>query len=116
MDWRSFVPTPSLDSRVSPAMLQILLALAEEDLHGYGIMHSIDERTEGSVEIGPGTLYRTLGHLRKRGWIEETESGEGSRRTYRITPSGRTTAADEVRRLSKLVSWAVESDLMRGAE
>lgn len=110
------MPTPPIDSRVSPAMLHILLALAEEDLHGYGIMRAIEERTDGHVAIGPGTLYRTLAHLHDRSWIEETEGADALRKTYRITAEGRRVAGREARQLSALVAWAAESDLLKGVE
>ena len=116
MDYGDPMPTPSINSRVSPAMLQILLALAEEDLHGYGIMRAIEERSEGSVELGPGTLYRTIAHLRDRGWIVEVETRSEGKRTYQITPTGREVAGTEARRLSRLVSWAAASNLLEGAE
>ncbi len=110
------MPTPSVDSRVTPAMLHILLALAEEELHGYGIMQTIEDRTKGAVEIGPGTLYRTLGHLLERGLIRELPSGQGNRKTYAITPAGREVARGEAERLSLLVAWANDSSLLQGAD
>ncbi len=110
------MPTPSIDSRVSPAMLHILLALASRDLHGYAVMAAIRERTEGRVDIGPGTLYRTIAHLLERGWIEEVPPADDARKTYRITSLGKRVAGGEARRLSALVSWAAESDLLAGTE
>ncbi|MEM7417731.1 MAG: helix-turn-helix transcriptional regulator [Gemmatimonadota bacterium] len=110
------MPTPPIDARVTPAMLHILLALASEDMHGYGIMQAIEERTHGAVEIGPGTLYRTIAHLGKVGWIEEAPTrASDNRRTYRITTSGREAAGAEAQRLARLVSWAEQSDLLEGA-
>lgn len=110
------MPTPSVDHRVTPAMLHVLLALAGQELHGYGIMQAIDERTDRSVEIGPGTLYRTLAHLSKVGWIAEvTGAGSGTRRVYRITETGRGIARAETQRLARLVAWAEQSNLLEGA-
>lgn len=110
------MPTPSIEARVTPAMLHILLALASEEMHGYGIMQAIDARTGGAVEIGPGTLYRTIAHLGKVGWIEEaSQRSSGNKRTYRLTASGRDAAVREVQRLARLVSWAEQSDLLEGA-
>lgn len=109
------MPTPSLDGRVTPAMLHVLFALAGQELHGYGIMQAIDERTRGSVEIGPGTLYRTLAHLSKVGWIAEVpDAGTGKRRVYRITNEGRDVARAEATRLARLVSWAEQTELLEG--
>ena len=111
------MPTPKIDSRVSPAMLHILLALAEEEvLHGYSIMRTIEARTEGRVEVGPGTLYRTLGHLLDRGWIEEVPGEDGAKRRYSLTPAGRAVASREARSLSALVEWAKTSDLLAEAD
>lgn len=99
--------------------LQILLALLEGPLHGYGIKQSVEARTEGRVRLGSGTLYEAVHRLVDAGHIEEVgppasepSSGGPPRRFYALTPQGRTALADEVRRLDSLVSYAKERDLI----
>lgn len=93
--------------------LQILLALLEGPLHGYGIKQSVEERTEGRVRLGSGTLYEGVHRLVEAGHIEEVDtppsepaSGGPPRRFYALTSQGRTALAEEVRRLESLVSYA----------
>ena len=59
---------------LTPAAFRILLALADEDRHGLGIVEEIDVRTGGEVKLGPGSLYGTIKRLRDVGFID---SGEG---------------------------------------
>jgi DNA-binding PadR family transcriptional regulator len=90
----------------------ILLALAGGDLHGYAIMQEVQRLSEGSVRLGPGTLYRLLKVLLDRGLI--AESGERPdpahdderRRYYRLTDFGQQVALAETRRLTRLVAQA----------
>ena len=95
---------------LKPAELDVLLALAGGEMHGYGIRKDVAGRTGG--KLGPGTLYRTIDSLLGRGWIEDTgmEESEGGRRRryYRITGSGRKAAGAEVERLEKIVAGARE--------
>lgn len=93
--------------------LQILLALLEGPLHGYGIKQSVEERTEGRVRLGSGTLYEGVHRLVEAGHIEEVDtppsepaSGGPPRRFYALTTQGRTALAEEVRRLESMVSYA----------
>lgn len=88
--------------------LNVLLALAEDAMHGYGIRKDVAARTGGKVKLGPGTLYRTLDALLDRGWIEDAgfeEENDGGRRRryYRITGLGQKAAAAEVERLEEIV-------------
>ncbi|MCH6547981.1 MAG: helix-turn-helix transcriptional regulator [Gemmatimonadetes bacterium] len=97
---------------MTPAVYQILLSLADGDRHGYGIMQEVDERTDGEIRLGPGTLYRSIKGLRKAGLIEALEvaapkrEDDDRRRFYRITLSGRSMLEDEARRLARLVAQA----------
>jgi hypothetical protein len=66
-------PTPDSFLPLTPAVFHILLALADEEAHGYAIMQEVAERSEGTVRLGPGTLYGAIGRLLADGLIEERE-------------------------------------------
>jgi DNA-binding PadR family transcriptional regulator len=107
---------------LSEAVFQILLALADEDRHGYGIIQEVAERTGGRVRLGPGTLYGAIKRLREQGLIEEAEieddpDGDERRRYYRLTPLGREVAILEAQRLERLLDAARRKKLLpqRGA-
>ena|SRR6059036_256338 len=95
---------------LSPAALHILLALAGEDLHGYGIMLEVARQSEGQYKLGPGTLYDNLRKLMTQGSVEEiqkrTASDDPRRRYYRLTGLGRRMLAAEVARLEGVVREA----------
>ncbi len=92
---------------LSPAALHILLALAGENLHGYGIMLEVARQSDGKYKLGPGTLYDTLTTMMGQGCVEEVQkraTGEDSRRRYyRLTGLGRRVLAAEVARLETVV-------------
>ena len=71
---------------------QILLALADRNRHGLGIMHDVLDRTDGQVRLWPGMLYRTLQQLRRDGYIADAPGPDvpeaGSPRYYRLTGAG----------------------------
>src|SRR6516165_4566226 len=67
MPKRKLIPLPS-------AAFQILLALAGEDLHGYGIMRQVAEQTDGRMRLGPGTLYSSIQSLLEEKCIEEVDA------------------------------------------
>ena len=99
--------------------LQILLALAEGPLHGYGIKRSVEERTNGEVRLGSGTLYEAIHRLEEDGRIEEVEapeeegsSGGPPRRFYALTPTGREALSSELQRLDDVVRYARRRDLI----
>ncbi len=90
------------------AAQHIVLALLEGELHGYAVMRRVEELSEGTVKLGPGTLYGTLNRLVDEGLIVETTDRvsrtEGERRRfYELTPTGRTAALEELARLRALV-------------
>jgi DNA-binding PadR family transcriptional regulator len=93
-------------------VLHILLALAEGTKHGYAIKQDIEQRTEGAIRLGPGTLYEAIQRLEESGLIAETESGspangqEAQRRFYRLTERGWSALRAEVRQLGMLVDHA----------
>jgi DNA-binding PadR family transcriptional regulator len=109
-DAESLLPLP-------PAAFHILVALAEEDRHGYAIMELVAERTGGTVKLSPGTLYRTLQRLLEQGLIREVEPRERPapaddderRRYYRWTAFGKAVARAEARCLAGLVRLAQAS-------
>src|ERR1700757_4479137 len=102
-DLHSFLP-------LSPATLHILLSLAGEDLHGYGIMQEVARQSEGKYKLGPGTLYDNLQKLIQREWVEELGQRAGDddprRRYYRLTLTGRRVLEAEIARLAEVVREA----------
>jgi DNA-binding PadR family transcriptional regulator len=97
---------------LTPAALNVLLALADGERHGYGIMLEVRERTGGRVRLGPGTLYGAIKRLKEGGVIEESEGRAGTgaeeerRRYYRLTGFGGEVLSAEVERLDGLVRAA----------
>jgi DNA-binding PadR family transcriptional regulator len=91
------------------ATFHILLALADEDRHGYGIILEVQARTGGALRLSAGTLYRSIQRMMEDGLIVEVherpapEEDDERRRYYRITPFGAEVARAEVRRLAELV-------------
>jgi DNA-binding PadR family transcriptional regulator len=90
-------------------------------MHGYRIMQEVEERTEGALELGPGTLFRSIKQLLERGLIievdpdPEEESGlDTRRRSYSLTAVGRERTADEASRLRDLVRWAEDAMVLEG--
>jgi DNA-binding PadR family transcriptional regulator len=120
------MPRRKLDP-LPAAAFQILLALAEGDLHGYGIMRRIEEQTAGRTRLGPGTLYSSIQALLEEGLIEEVElanqlaggvsvsnAPKDRRRLYRLTSSGRKTARTEAERLADILRIARANKILRG--
>ena len=94
-----------------PATFHILLALADEERHGYAILQDIEARTGGELKLGPGTLYRSIARMVEQGLIAEVARRRGRddderRRYYRLTPFGTAVARAEMRRLAQLVRLA----------
>ncbi|HTX41676.1 MAG TPA: helix-turn-helix transcriptional regulator [Acidobacteriaceae bacterium] len=110
------MPKRKLDPLPSAAF-QILLSLADEDLHGYGIMRKVQEQTNGRMRLGPGTLYSSIQALLADGLIEEltrSKSGDERRRFYRITSAGRKLARSEAERLADLLRVARARKILGG--
>ena len=97
---------------LTPVALNVLLALADEERHGYGSMLEVRERTGGTVRLGPGTLYGAIKLLKEGGVIEESgerpdpEADDERRRYYRLTGFVGEVLAAEVERLDGLVRAA----------
>jgi len=102
------------------AAFQIMLALAGEDLHGYGIMRQVAQQTDGRIRLGPGTLYSSIQTLLEAKLIEEIEPREDAslgnerRRYYRLTSAGRKLARSEAERLADLLRVARSKKILRG--
>ncbi|PYU10071.1 MAG: PadR family transcriptional regulator [Acidobacteria bacterium] len=114
MPKRKLNPLPS-------AAFQILLALVDEDLHGYGIMRQVADQTDGRMRLGPGTLYSSIQTLLEARLIEEvgqrvdTKLGQQRRRYYRLTAAGRKLVRLEAERLADLLRVARAKKVLRGA-
>jgi DNA-binding PadR family transcriptional regulator len=91
---------------LSPAALHILLALAGEDLHGYGIMLEVARQSEGAYRLGPGTLYDNLQRLMDQAMVLEVSSDAPRKRTYRLSSLGRKVLSTEISRLEGVVREA----------
>ena len=102
-DYTPFLP-------LSPAALHILLSLAGEDRHGYGIMQEVARQSEGQYKIGPGTLYDNLQKLMTQGLVEESPRppvhDDARRRYYRLTSFGHGVLSAEIARLETVVREA----------
>ncbi len=103
---------------LSPAVFHILLALADEERHGYGIMQEVERRTNGAVQLGPGTLYGAIKRLLANGLLEEVderpdpELDNERRRYYRLTDFGVGVLSAEAARLDEMVRQARAKQLL----
>lgn len=97
---------------LTPVVFDVLLALADGERHGYGIILEVERRTAGGSRLGPGTLYGALRRLREGGLIEESDErpapdlDDERRRYYRLTDLGGRALAAEVARLDSAVRAA----------
>ena len=89
---------------LTPPVFHILLALAEEERHGYGIMQDVARQTDGALQLGPGTLYGCLKRMLAAGLVEESDE---RRRYYRMTTLGKRTVRTEAQRLAGAVMVAM---------
>lgn len=103
---------------LTPAVFNILLALADGEKHGYGIMLEVEENTNGQMQMGPGTLYGSIKRLLKAGLIDESEErpdaelDDERRRYYKLTNIGRRTLRLEAERLAAQVGVARLKNLL----
>jgi DNA-binding PadR family transcriptional regulator len=113
------VRSPARTPAVPPHWFQILLALADQDRHGLGIMNDVLARTDGAMKLWPGMLYRNLSRLAEAGLVVEVdappdaETGGGKPRFYRITPLGKRACAAEAERLAGFVEAARRKKLLK---
>ena len=95
---------------LKPHWFHVLLSLADDEQHGYGIMQEVLRRTDGKVKLWPATLYGTLRRLMEQDLIEESGDrpapgqDDARRRYYRLTKLGRRVLNGECQRLEDLVS------------
>lgn len=103
---------------LTPAVFNILLALADGEKHGYGIMLEVDANTDGQVQMGPGTLYGSIKRMLKAELIEESDEradpqmDDQRRRYYRLTNLGRRTLRMEAERLASQIRVARAKNLL----
>ena len=103
---------------LTPAVFNILLALADGDKHGYGIMLEIEAATHGELQMGPGTLYGSIKRMLKAGLIEESderrdlELDDQRRHYYRVTGLGRRTLEADLQRLAAQLNIARRKRLL----
>lgn len=113
------MPRRKLDP-LPTAAFQILLALADAELHGYAIMRQVEEQTDGRMRLGPGTLYSSIQALLEEGLIDEVEGRDEAaphqdrRRSYRLTGAGRKLARAEAERLAGMLRVARAKKILRG--
>jgi DNA-binding PadR family transcriptional regulator len=114
-DPRSFLP-------LTPLAFQVLLALADADRHGYGIILEVRERTDGLISLGTGTLYTMLQRLLEESLIAEADRPAGRldddqrRKYYGLTPLGRDVVAAEARRLQGVLTEAQRKNVFARRE
>jgi DNA-binding PadR family transcriptional regulator len=110
-DPKTFLP-------LTPAVFHIMLALAGGGSHGYAIMLEVERLTNGLMNLGPGTLYRSIQRMLLDGLIEETTDPADSdldderRRYYRLTALGLAVAQAESRRIESLAIAARKRKLL----
>ena len=115
---------PASDPRrqlpLTPAVLYILLALADGERHGYAIARAVEEISSGDVRMGPGTLYGSIQRMLRASLIEEVSTSRRAAdddersRYYRITTLGRRVLDLELQRLGRLIRAAQDKRLIRG--
>jgi DNA-binding PadR family transcriptional regulator len=105
---------------LTTAMFHVLVALTDEELHGYAIIKDVSTRTSGAVELGTGTLYGIIKRLLADGLAVESarrpaaRNDDERRRYYRLTHFGRKVVAAELARLEDMVRAARGTRTLRG--
>ena len=104
---------------LKPVVFHILLALAQRDAHGYGVIQAVRYGSDGYVRLDSGTFYRHLQKLIESGFVAESDArppDDDPRRGayYRLTPSGRSLLSAEGRRLARVVATTSEMGLIGG--
>ena len=113
------MPKRKLDP-LPAAAFQIMLALADGELHGYAVMRQVEEQTGGRLRLGPGTLYGSIQALLEGKLIEEvdrpadTDVHSERRRYYRLTVAGRKVARAEAEKMADVLRVARARKILRG--
>lgn len=108
---------PKSDSPITPAVLHILIALSEGELHGYGIMKQVEKDSQEQVSMGPGTLYGCLNRMLEAGLVSESNKraapdlDDARRIYYRLTLKGKKALTDELSRYKRVVKLANSKSL-----
>jgi DNA-binding PadR family transcriptional regulator len=119
---KSQTSTPQSLLPLTPPVFHILLALAEEERHGYGIMQDVAWQTNNALQLGPGTLYGCLKRMLAAGLVEESDErpdpamDDERRRYYRMTALGRRAVRAEAERLAGAVTAARARRLFAGGK
>ena len=117
-------PDPEMLLPLTPVVLHILLALADErqGKHGYAVAREVEELTDDRIRMGPGTLYGSIQRMLDASLIEEAQRSRRSRaqpddderrRYYRLTPFGRRVLELEIARLADVVAIARRKQILR---
>jgi len=116
-------PTADRDPRgllpLTPAAFHVLVALADGEMHGYGVIKDVATRTSGAVELGTGTLYGIIKRLLADGLVIESQhrpapdDDDARRKYYRLTTFGRRVAIAETERLEAMLTAARGSLLLK---
>src|SRR6202167_2218277 len=119
---KSQTPAPQSLLPLTPPVFHILLALADEERHGYGIMQDVAWQTSDALQLGPGTLYGCLKRMLAAGLVEESDErpdpamDDERRRYYRMTALGRRVVRAEAERLAGAVTAARARRLFAGGK
>ena len=115
-------PSPQALLPLTPPVFHILLALADEERHGYGIMQDVARQTNDALQLGPGTLYGCLKRMLAAGLIEESEErpdpalDDERRRYYRMKPLGERTVRAEAQRIAGALAAAKSKRVFVGGK
>jgi DNA-binding PadR family transcriptional regulator len=113
-------PMPDAFIPLSPVVFDILLALSDDERHGYAIMQEVSRRSAGATRLRPGSLYRALARLVQEDLVQECDErpapdlDDQRRRYYRLTPLGQKVVAAEARRLAALLRAARAKKVLKG--
>lgn len=113
--------SPSERLPLTSATFYVLVALADDERHGYSIIKAVADLTSGEVELGTGTLYGIIKRLLADGLVVESHrrppaaDDDERRRYYRLTPFGRDVVAAEAARLQQMIVAAKATGAMRKA-
>jgi DNA-binding PadR family transcriptional regulator len=104
------VPDEKSPIRMTPAFFFLMLALTEGSRHGHAMAKDVEDKSGGSVKLGPGSLYWSIGRLAEVGLIEEVDAPadetDDRRRFYGLTPYGSEVLARETATLERIVDYA----------